>query len=100
MRFRSHLFICLNEKHCGKHQSEQVQLYLKRRLKELHLTDLFRANKSGCLDACDFAPSSVSYPEGVWLQLKSDQDAEEYLLYLLGNRDSIEHLTIKLYKNE
>jgi len=38
----------------------------KRILKEKKLTEKIRAQRAGCLDACDYGPSMVVYPEGIY----------------------------------
>jgi (2Fe-2S) ferredoxin len=35
-----------------------------------------RANGSGCLDACEFGPSVVVYPEGHWYTVRTEADVE------------------------
>ncbi len=87
MRFRHHLFTCTNTATCAQHHSEEIQQYLKARLRELKLHREIRANKSGCLDACSFSPVTVIYPEGIWYRISSIEEAEEILQqHILGGK--------------
>lgn len=78
MRFKKHIFICTNQRDNGKkccqqdHGLELVAAF-KKELKDKGLHTEVRAQRSGCLDACDFGPSLVIYPEGTFygnIQLK------------------------------
>lgn len=46
-----------------------------------------RAQRAGCLDACEFGPSVVVYPEGVWYAgVKPEDVAEIVQSHLVGGR--------------
>ncbi len=66
-----HLFLCCdqtNPKCCQYEQGVEAWEFLKRRLKELHLTaevGIFRT-KANCLRLCQKGPITVVYPEGIW----------------------------------
>lgn len=95
MRFSHHLFTCTNTATCAQHGSEEIQQYLKARLKELKLHREIRANKSGCLDACGFSPVTVIYPEGIWYRITSIEEAEEILRqHILGGKP-VERLMVR-----
>ncbi|MCL5020830.1 MAG: (2Fe-2S) ferredoxin domain-containing protein [Bacteroidetes bacterium] len=73
MRYKRHVFICINKRDdgdprgsCSQEGSEEIQDLFKKELKARGLNGKVRANKSGCLDACEFGPNIVIYPEGVW----------------------------------
>jgi (2Fe-2S) ferredoxin len=51
---------------------------MKARAKELGLEGV-RVNMAGCLDRCEFGPTLVIYPEGVWYSPKSRADIDEIL---------------------
>lgn len=68
---RRHIFLCCDTDEAGcasKKQMHESWKYLKKRMKELKLT-----NKTGvartpmqCVDICRNGPIAVVYPEGVW----------------------------------
>lgn len=51
---------------------------MKVRAKELGLSGV-RVNLAGCLDRCEFGPTLVIYPEGVWYSPQSRADVDEIL---------------------
>jgi (2Fe-2S) ferredoxin len=67
-----HIFLCSDQtvpKCASKEEGIQSWNYLKKRLKDLGLTDvepgIFRT-KANCLRVCERGPIAVVYPEGVW----------------------------------
>ncbi|MCH1617086.1 MAG: hypothetical protein L7R83_06195 [Candidatus Poseidonia sp.] len=67
---------------------------MKTRVRE-HTDENIRVQKSGCLDHCEFGPTCVVYPEGVWYGLTSEQSLEALLNHLLtGEVD--ENQTLKM----
>ena len=68
---RRHIFLCCdqtNPKCCDRERSLAAWEYLKRRLKELGLSDgggILRT-KANCLRICEGGPVAVVYPEGTW----------------------------------
>jgi (2Fe-2S) ferredoxin len=70
-KIQRHLFLCADQtkpKCSPKEDGLAAWDYLKRRLKELHLTGdggVFRT-KANCLQVCTHGPIAVVYPEGVW----------------------------------
>ena len=68
---KRHIFLCADQtkpKCCDKARSIESWNYLKRRLKELGLSEkggIYRT-KANCLRVCEQGPTAVVYPEGVW----------------------------------
>lgn len=63
-----HIFLCCDQtkpKCCAKEASLESWDYLKRRLAELGLTQVYRT-KANCLRICEGGPIAVVYPEGTW----------------------------------
>ncbi|SRR5579883_150363 len=68
---KRHIFLCCDQtdpKCCSKEIGLIAWDFLKKRLKELKLTDqggIYRT-KANCLRVCIQGPIAVVYPEGVW----------------------------------
>jgi len=68
---RRHIFLCADQtepKCCEKERGLAAWEYLKRRLKELGLSEqggIYRT-KANCLRVCQRGPIAVVYPEGTW----------------------------------
>jgi (2Fe-2S) ferredoxin len=83
--FRAHIFVCCNRRpdghrrgSCAERGSEALRDYMKVRAKELGLRGV-RVNQAGCLDRCEFGPTLVIYPEGIWYSPKTRADVDEIL---------------------
>jgi (2Fe-2S) ferredoxin len=68
---RRHIFLCCDQstpKCCDREQGDEAWTFLKRRLKELGLSEhggILRT-KANCLRICEGGPIAVVYPEGAW----------------------------------
>ena len=93
-RFDYHIFICINERApddpkgcCAAKGSRAIADKFKEELHRRGLKGKVRANKSGCLDACERGPSVVIYPEGTWYQRVTVDDVNEIIeSHLLGGK--------------
>jgi (2Fe-2S) ferredoxin len=68
---RRHIFLCCDQttpKCCDKDRGLAAWDFLKRRLKELGLSDQggILRTKANCLRICEGGPIAVVYPEGAW----------------------------------
>ena len=68
---RRHIFLCCDQekpKCCDKERGAEAWSYLKRRLKELKLSEQggILRTKANCLRICEGGPIAVVYPEGAW----------------------------------
>jgi (2Fe-2S) ferredoxin len=68
---RRHIFLCCEQtkpKCCDKERGIAAWDYLKRRLKELGLSERggILRTKANCLRICEGGPIAVVYPEGAW----------------------------------
>lgn len=68
---RRHIFLCCdqtNPKCCEKERGLAAWDFLKRRLKELGLSEQggILRTKANCLRVCEGGPVAVVYPEGAW----------------------------------
>jgi (2Fe-2S) ferredoxin len=68
---RRHIFLCCDQtspKCCEKERGLAAWEFLKRRLKELNLSEQggVLRSKANCLRICEGGPIAVVYPEGAW----------------------------------
>ena len=99
--FTRHAFICGHERaegaarpSCGPQESLDLMRQIKQRVRQ-ESDENIRVQKSGCLDHCEFGPTCVVYPEGVWYGLTSEESIEALIQHLLtGEID--EEQTLKL----
>jgi (2Fe-2S) ferredoxin len=92
--FQRHLFVCVNERPpgnpkgcCKEKGSEAVRDEFKKRLAELGLKGIVRANAAGCLDQCATGVTVVVYPEQVWYGHVTVADVPEIIeRHVLGGQ--------------
>ena len=83
MKFEKHIFICTNQrapgekKSCGEACGLELVNEFKKQLKNNGLKGRMRAQKSGCLDACEYGPTVVVYPEGIYYGAVTLADIKE-----------------------
>ena len=68
---RRHIFLCCDQttpKCCEKERGNAAWEFLKRRLKELGLSEQggVLRTRANCLRICEGGPIAVVYPEGAW----------------------------------
>ena len=98
-RFIKHIFVCNNQRQaddprgcCSARGSVDLLDYLKKRVHESGLKGKVRVNKAGCLDACQYGPSLVIYPDDVWYSPQTQEDMEEILTEHVENNRIVERL--------
>jgi (2Fe-2S) ferredoxin len=100
MKYDKHIFICTNQrapgekKSCGEACGLELVKEFKRIMKEKGLNGRMRAQRTGCLDACEYGPSLVVYPEGVFYGGVSNKDVAKIIDEHLLNDRIVERLAI------
>ena len=100
MKFEKHVFICTNQrpagdrKSCGESCGLDLIKEFKKQLKDKNLNGRIRAQRAGCLDACDFGPSIVVYPEGIYYGGVTVADVAEIVNEHFVNNKAVERLII------
>ena len=96
-----HVFLCVNVRPavhprgcCSEKGSLELRAYLKTRTKELGLSRV-RINAAQCLDRCEFGPTMVIYPEGVWYRCGSKEDVDKVLQVHLVEGGRVTELLIE-----
>jgi len=105
MKFEKHVFVCVNQrpadakKSCGEACGLNIVSAFKKSLKERGLSTKIRAQKAGCLDACEYGPSLVVYPEGVFYGDVKEIDIAEIIEEHLINNRPVQRLVIDFNGN-
>jgi (2Fe-2S) ferredoxin len=106
-KFEHHIFVCENLRAedeprgcCQAKGSPTIRTAFKAEIKKRGLKGKVRANQSGCLDACEFGPVIVVYPEGIWYGGVTVEDVQEIMESHVIDGVPVERLRIKDPKYE
>jgi (2Fe-2S) ferredoxin len=98
MLYKKHVFICTNQRpvgarvSCGEENGLALVAAFKKLIKEKNLSTEIRAQRTGCLEACEQGPSLVVYPEGVFYAKVQLSDVEEIVSEHLEHNRPVERL--------
>ena len=99
--YRRHVFVCLNERDpkdpkgsCKHHGADEIFKVLKAGAAKAGLKDV-RINRAGCMEHCAHGPTVVIYPEAVWYQVPTVENAQQILREHVIGGEVVEHLRIK-----
>lgn len=100
-KLKHHVFVCTNERPpghprgcCKEKGSEELLQAFKREVVRAGLQAEVRAQKSGCLDTCEFGASVVVYPDNVWYGHVTPADVPEIVSSHLARGIAVERLRI------
>jgi (2Fe-2S) ferredoxin len=104
MLYEKHIFICVNQRaegervSCGEVKGMELVNAFKEGIKKRGLKTKVRAQKTGCLDICEWGPNVVVYPEGIFYGKVQLGDVEEILEKHVVNNRPVERLILKFSK--
>lgn len=100
-RFKHHIFVCMNERPpghprgcCKEKGAEELLQAFKSEVARAGLQSIVRAQKSGCLDTCEYGASIVVYPDNVWYGHVTLKDVPEIVESHLIRGTPVERLKI------
>lgn len=106
MKFEKHVFICTNQREdisrcsCGEARGMELVKLFKKKLKDKQMSKSIRAQRAGCIDACDYGPALVVYPEGTYYGAVTPEDVDEIIESHLLNNKIVDRLLIQFKKKE
>jgi (2Fe-2S) ferredoxin len=96
-----HVFVCVNERAatnpkgcCKLKGGDKVRDAFKKRLTDLGLKRLVRANNAGCLDQCEHGVTVLVYPEQVWYGGVTAEDVPEIIERHILRGEFVERLML------
>lgn len=99
--FKYHIFICENQRDvsdprgcCMDRGAKELRSVFKEEIERRGLKGVVRANKAGCLDHCEFGPTVVVYPEGVWYWVGDPSDVREIVEKHIVGGEVVERLLL------
>jgi (2Fe-2S) ferredoxin len=103
MKYKKHVFVCVNErndgrKSCGEAVGMALVNEFKRLIQEKNLQVDIRAQKAGCFDVCGYGPVAVVYPEGVFYKNLKIEDITLIVEQHLVNDLPVKELAIEFKK--
>jgi (2Fe-2S) ferredoxin len=101
--YERHIFVCENVRPdghprgcCAAKGSAAIRARFKELVREHGLQGRVRANMAGCLDRCEYGPTVVVYPEGVWYAPVAVADCDEIFAKHVLAGEPVERLRLRM----
>ena len=98
-KYKKHIFICVNERpenspkgSCAQCGGSDIRMRFIELINHHGLKGVVRANKSGCLDACEFGVAVVVYPDEIWYTNVTLSDVDDIFNATIINDEPLERL--------
>ena len=98
-KYKKHIFICVNERpenspkgSCARCGGFDIRMRFVELINQHGLKGNVRANKSGCLDACEFGVVVVVYPGEIWYTNVTLSDVDDIFNETIINDKPLERL--------
>ncbi|WP_069659323.1 (2Fe-2S) ferredoxin domain-containing protein [Arcticibacter eurypsychrophilus] len=104
MLYAKHIFICTNQRPegsrvcCGESHGLALVAAFKKAIKDKGLQTEIRAQRTGCLEACEMGPSLVVYPEGIFYAHVQLEDVDEIVTEHLEHNRIVSRLVMDFDK--
>ena len=99
--FTSHIFVCCNTREPGNRRgccdpdgTAKLRERFKAAVGVRGLKPAVRANQSGCLDQCEYGPTVVIYPQGIWYGGVTPEDVDRIIDETVVHGRVLEELVI------
>ena len=100
-KYKHHLFVCINSRppghpkgDCQSKSSPDVVYALQEEIERRNLFSEVTVNGSTCLSPCQFGPTVVVYPDGVWYGNVTAADVPEIVEQHLVGGKPVERLLL------
>lgn len=98
-KYTKHIFVCTNMRpkdspkgDCSRCGGKDIRLKFIQLINQHGLKGKVRANKSGCLDACELGASIVIYPTSQWYVNVRLEDVDEIFQTSILNDEIVDRL--------
>ena len=99
VKYTQHIFVCVNERpentpkgSCARCGGFDIRMRFVELINQHGLKGVVRANKSGCLDACEFGATVVVYPDEIWYTNVTLNDVDDIFNATILNDVPLERL--------
>lgn len=99
--FERHVFVCTNDREdghpkgcCQSRGGQDVVKAFKTEVIKRGLKDKVRAQRAGCLAACEYGVTVTVYPDNIWYGMVTPQDVPEIVESHLLQGKVVERLLI------